>query len=99
MAEDNQPLDASAVGKIVREELDRNNKYLEFAQGQIENDRAFYKHLYAYAAGFLAFMVAVAGIFSYTSVGQMRSDMKASVDAELARDKAELEATKSETQA
>ena len=31
-------LDVAAVGKVVREELDRQNKYLEFAQGQIEKD-------------------------------------------------------------
>ena len=59
-------VDTAAIGKLVREELDRNNKYLEFAQAQIEKDRSFYKHLYTYAMAFLAFMIVVAGIFSYT---------------------------------
>jgi hypothetical protein len=92
-------LDVAAIGKVVREELDRQNKYLEFAQGQIEKDRSFYKHLYTYAGAFLAFMVAVAGIFSYTSVNQMRTDMKASVDAELVALRAQAGATSTEAQA
>ena len=89
-------LDIAAIGKVVREELDRQNKYLEFAQGQIETDRKFDKHLYTYAVGFLAFMVIVAGYFQYTSVSQMRSDMKASVDAEIDRDKAEIAALRAQ---
>jgi hypothetical protein len=93
------PLDVAAIGKVVRDELDRQNKYLEFAQGQIEKDRSFYKHLYAFAGAFLAFMVTVAGIFSYTSVTQMRTDMKASVDAELVALRAQAGATSSEAQA
>jgi hypothetical protein len=91
--------DAGAIGKIVREELDRNNRYLEFAQGQIEKDRSFYKHLYAFAGAFLAFMVAIAGTFSYTSVSQMRSDMKTSVDAEVVALNARAEAAGNEAQA
>jgi len=66
--------------KLVREELDLHDKYIQFVQGQIEKDRAFYKHLYAFAAGFIAFMITVAGVFSYTSVSQMRSEMKASIE-------------------
>jgi hypothetical protein len=42
-------LDSAEIRGLVREELDRNNKYLEFAQGQIEKDRNFYKHLYQVA--------------------------------------------------
>jgi hypothetical protein len=91
-------LDVAAIGKVVRDELDRQNKYLEFAQGQIEKDRSFYRHLYTYAGAFLAFMVGVAGYFSYTSVSQMRADMKASVDAELVLLRAQAEATSSEAQ-
>jgi hypothetical protein len=87
-----QPLNASStptsdtavIGKLVREELDRNNKYLEFAQGQIEKDRSFYKHLYTYAIAFIGCLIVVAGFFSYNSVNQMRTDMKTLVDAELA---------------
>ena len=78
-----QPVTSEEIAKVVRDELDRTNKYLEFAQNQIEKDRAFYKHLYGFAVGFLAFMVAVAGFFQYTSVSQMRSDMRASLAAEL----------------
>jgi hypothetical protein len=92
-------LDVAAIGKLVRDELDRNNKYLEFAQGQIEKDRNFYKHLYTYAAAFLALMVALAGFFSYTSVSQMRSDMKASVEAELTALRAQAAATGTEAKA
>jgi hypothetical protein len=64
---------------------------LEFAQGQIVRDREFYKHLYSYAVGFIAFMILVAGYFQYSSVSQMRADMKGAVDSELIRDKAEIE--------
>ena len=77
------PLDAAAVAKVVREELDRNNQYLQFAQGQIEKDRGFYKHLYGFAAAFLAVMVGLAVYVSSTSLSQMRADMQKSVDAEL----------------
>ena len=83
-------MDAAAVGQLVRDELDRNNKYFEFAQGQIDKDRAFFKHLYTLAFGFIAIIVAAAGLLSYSSVSQMRADMKASVDAELERDKREI---------
>jgi hypothetical protein len=89
-------LDVAAIAKVVREELDRNKNYLQFAQEQIEKDRSFYKHLYSYAVGFLGFMVLVAGFFQYTSVGQMRSDMKASVDAESDREKAEIDALRAQ---
>jgi hypothetical protein len=92
-------LDAAAIGKVVRDELDRQNKYLEFAQGQIEKDRSFYKHLYTYAVAFVVFMVAVAGSFSYTSVSQMRTDMQASVESERVALRAQSEATSIEAQA
>lgn len=89
-------VDAAAIGKLIREELDRSNKYLEFAQGQIEKDRSFYKHLYVFAGAFIAFMVTVAGYFQYTSVSQIRTDMKASVAAELDRNKAEIAALRAQ---
>lgn len=66
--------------KLIRDELDLRDKYMTFAQGQIEKDRSFYKYLYSFAAGFIALMVVVAGIFSYTSVSQMRTEMKASIE-------------------
>jgi hypothetical protein len=44
-------------------------------------------------------MVAVAGYFSYTSVSQMRSDIKASVGAELTALRAQAAATSSEAKA
>jgi len=91
-------LDIATIGKLVREELDRNNMYLKFAQEQIEKDRSFYKHLYTWAGAFLTLMVAVAGIFSYTSVNQMRTDMKASVDAELVVLRAQAKAATEEAQ-
>ncbi len=81
---------AAEITKLVREELDRNNKYLEFAQNQIEKDRGFYKYVYGFAASFIAVMVALAGFFQYTSTSQMRTEMRVSLDAELERDKAEI---------
>jgi hypothetical protein len=89
-------VDVAAIGKLIREELDRNNKYLEFAQAQIEKDRSFYKHLYVFAGSFIAVMIAVSGYFQYASVNQMRSDMKASVDTELGRSKAEIAALRAQ---
>jgi len=91
----NPPTDLTAVAKLIREELDRNNKYMEFAQSQIEKDRSFYKFLVS-AVG-LAFVVA--GYFATTSVNQMRSDAKTSVDTEVQRDKAEVAAFNAEAQA
>jgi hypothetical protein len=92
----NSPFDLSDVRDLVRQELDRNNSYLVFAQGQISQDRTFYKHLYTFAGAFLALLVTFAGVFQYTSVSQMRTDMKASVDAELERDKAEIAALRAQ---
>jgi hypothetical protein len=86
----------SDIRSLIRDELDRNNRYFEFAQQQISKDRDFYKHLYTFAGAFIGLMVVVAGIFQYTSVTQMRTDMKASVDAELDRDKAEIAALRAQ---
>jgi hypothetical protein len=76
-------IDSSSIEKMIREELERNNTYFEFAKSQIESDRRFYAHLYKYAVAFLAFMVVVVGYFQYTSVAQMRNDMKASFETTL----------------
>lgn len=92
------PPDAAAIRDLIREELDRNNKTLEFVQGQIEKDRSFYKHLYSWAAGVIAVLAAIAALVSYSSIGQMRADIKASVDAELERDKAEIAALRAQAQ-
>jgi hypothetical protein len=81
-----------AVSKIVREEIERSNKYLEFAQGQIAKDRSFYKHLYAFSGGFLVSMVAAAGYLQYSSVSQMRTDFRTSYETERNREKEALEA-------
>jgi hypothetical protein len=96
VAQSDVPLNVVAIGNLVRDEIERNNKHFEFAQRQIEKDRSFYKHLYSYAVGFLAFMVLVAGYFQYASVSQMRSDMRTSVDAEIQRDKAEMDALRAQ---
>jgi hypothetical protein len=89
------PLDA-AIRQLIRQELDRNNKVLEFAQGQIAKDREFYKHLYTYVFAFVAFMVLVAGFFQYTNVTQMRNDTKAFVDAQISRNQAEIDAIRAQ---
>jgi hypothetical protein len=88
--------DATQISHVIQQELDRSNKYLEFAQGQITKDREFYKHLYSYAFAFIAFMVLVAGLFQYSNVSQMRNDMKASVDAQIDKSKAEIEAIRAQ---
>jgi hypothetical protein len=85
-------LNAAEVAKAIREELDRSNKYFEFSQGQIEKDRNFYKHLYTLTGAFLTLIFVVAGILSYSSVNQMRTDIKASADAELAAVRAQATA-------
>jgi hypothetical protein len=54
-SEANGSPDSAEITKLVRNELDRYNKYLEFAQGQIDKDRNFYKHLYTIAAALLPF--------------------------------------------
>jgi hypothetical protein len=82
MADPTPPLDADVIKTIIRDEIDRNNKTLEFIQGQIDKDRTFYKHLYSFAAGVIAIVAALAVFVSYNSVSQMRADIKASVDAE-----------------
>ena len=84
------PPDFEAIQKVIREEIDRDNKYFQFAKSQIEDDRKFYSHLYRYAATFLAIIIAAAGYFQYSSVSQMRDDMKASVEEALADVRIEL---------
>jgi hypothetical protein len=75
------PLDELEARRLIREELDRNNSYLTFAQDQINRDRSFYKYLYTVTGGLITILVLVAGVFYYKSVTQMRADMQASVDA------------------
>ena len=94
-----KPLTATDISRLIRDELDRNNQYLAFAQTQIEQDRKFYKHLYGWTALFLALMIAAAGVFQYSSVTQMRTDMKDALNAELERDKAEIAAVHAEASA
>jgi hypothetical protein len=77
------PVDQSTIESAVRAEVERQSKYLDFAQTQIERDRAFYKHLYTVTGTFIGVLLAIAGIFSYSSISQMRADIKQSVDAEL----------------
>jgi hypothetical protein len=89
-------LDAEAISGLIRQELDRNNKYLEFAQGQIQKDRDFYKHLYTLASLFLALMIGVGIYLTSSSLSQMRADMKASIESEAKALHAQAEATKSE---
>src|SRR5947209_5587232 len=77
------------VRAAIKEELDRNNKYLEFAQGQIEKDRSFYKYLATVAGTALFLILSAAGYFAATSVSQMRSDMEKSLQSELVKLNAE----------
>ena len=92
-------LSAEAVSGLIRQELDRNNKYLEFAQAQIQKDRDFYKHLYTLAAFFLAIMIGLGVYLTSSSLSQMRADMKASIESDAKALHAQVEATKSEATA
>lgn len=89
----------SSVAKAVREEFDRENKYFDFAKQQIEADRRFYGHLYKYATWFLIFMVGIGGTFQYSSVSQMRSDLKSSLDTARSDMKVSFDAARSEMKA
>ncbi|WP_157235246.1 hypothetical protein [Methylosinus sp. LW4] len=73
--------DSASVTKAVREELDRENKYFDFAKKQIEDDRKFYNHLYKYASLFITLMVAIVSYSQFSSISQMRSDIKSSVES------------------
>lgn len=92
-------LDAAAIANLIRQEVDRNNAYLTFAQEQINKDRNFYKYLYSYTGGFIALLILVAGMFTYNSVGQMRTDIRESVAAELERNRAEIAALRAQATA
>ena len=76
-------LDGEHVKKLVHEEVDRERRYLEFAQNQANADRAYFKYLFGWTATFIAALVIAAGFFGYRSVEQLRDDVKTSVDAEL----------------
>lgn len=87
-------LTAAEVTKIVREELDRGNKTLEFVQSQIDKDRNFFKHLLGITTLFLSAVIGVGGWFSFSSLEQLKSNVRDSVRAELDVSKAELAAVK-----
>src|SRR3954471_4164694 len=87
------PPSLAEVRAAIKEELDRNNSYLKFAQEQIEKDRSFYKHL----ATVLLVIVTVAGYFTATSVSQLRADMEKSFEAELVKLHAEAGAATTES--
>jgi hypothetical protein len=93
------PREPNEIAALIREEIDRSNKYLEFAQGQINQDRSFYKHLYTFTGAFIALLIAIAGYFQYASVTKMRSDIKSSVDSELDRNRAEIAALRAQADA
>jgi hypothetical protein len=85
-------LDGAEIENLVRDELDRRDKYLEFAQGQMEKDRSYFNSLYKTAAGVIALIFAIAGFLQYKTVSDMRTEMRVAVNDELERDKTEMAA-------
>lgn len=78
MAEDN-----IAIIKLIRDELETRDKYLTFAQEQIQKDRTFYKHLLTACGTVLSLMTVAGSIFFYRSVSDMRTDIKNSMETAL----------------
>jgi len=79
------PLTAESVKILIQDEVDRERKYLEFAQNQAKEDRAYFKHLFDRAVYFFGALVLAAGIFGYRSVDQLRDEVKASVNVAVQR--------------
>jgi hypothetical protein len=78
---DSPTVDAAFLNRLVREELDRSNKYFELAQSQMKDDREYFKYLYKIAVGFLFVLVVVIGGFLYASVNEMQRDLRAGARA------------------
>lgn len=76
-------LDSEQVKKLIHEEADRERRYLEFAQNQAKEDRAYFKYLFGWTVTFIGALVLAAGTFGYRSVEQLRDDVKTSVNVEL----------------
>ena len=76
-------LDGEQVKKLIHEEADRERRYLEFAQNQAKEDRAYFKYLFGWTVTFIGALVLAAGTFGYRSVEQLRDDVKTSVNVEL----------------
>jgi hypothetical protein len=57
-------LNAVEIRNLIREELDRNNTYLTFAQNQIDKDRTFYKYLFTLTGTLISALVIVGVSFT-----------------------------------
>ena len=93
-------LTAEIVNKLILEQIDRDKKWLEFAQNQGKNDREYSQHLFNRTYWFIAAIVAVVGIagtvLGVRSIQQIRDEAKLTVDGEVAKVQAELDRTKRE---
>lgn len=49
------------VNKLILEQIERDKKWLEFAQNQGKNDREYFQHLFNLTYWFIAAIVAVVG--------------------------------------
>lgn len=96
------PLDAAAIGNIVRDEIDRRDKYLDFAQDQIAKISGLFKLLFTVTGTLLTAIAIAAAIIGYKSVNDMRAEMRTDmkdlrdemkhvVETELALDKKAME--------
>ena len=73
------PLDTDVLQKLIRDEVDRSNQYLSFAQGQARADREYFKHLldrFLWVIGSI-FLVAgtITGVLGFRSFEQLKEEI------------------------
>lgn len=94
------PLTTEGVTKLVQEQIERDRKWLEFAQSQSKSDREYFKHLFDRTYLFIAVVVAVVGIagtiLGLRSIQQIRDEAKLTVNAEVGKVQAELQRMRSD---
>lgn len=85
----NASLDQDAVRKLVEEELGRQNKWVEFAQKQVDDIRRFFTLLFTVTS---AATVLVAG-YGLWSLADFKADARASLDDRVKEATAEMRRT------
>jgi hypothetical protein len=83
------PLTAESVAQIVKDEIDRDHKWLEFAKAQGKDDRDYFKHIFDRTYWFVAIIVAVVGVagtvLGVSSISQIRERAETTVNAEVTK--------------
>jgi uncharacterized protein (UPF0333 family) len=76
MKESSKKVDVATVTKLIREALDQNDKYFEFAQNQIDKDREYFKFMYQVTIGFLLLVIIGGTYFIISAANDFKNNIE-----------------------